>query len=120
MSEDKTSPRPWKLDYVDEPLIAPAKPEASSSNGWRPIETAPKDGTEIVVHVNDYNREVRVVVSWKTLFGETASCWSDWRGCLVPQHMMAGWMLIPPGPGDTGRATNTGENSAPTQPRIED
>ena len=104
MSEDKTSPRPWKLDYVDEPLIAPAKPGASSSNGWRPIETAPRDGTSIILYTDE--RNARPYLTSLVIAGWNSGC-SFWANGHAEtgwsEDHFTHWMPCPPGPGDTGK-----------------
>lgn len=62
---------------------------------WKPIETAPKDGTEIVALVSG----VPYIVSWTTHGKQHAEPW--WRdregyGLTEPTH----WMPLPDPPGE--------------------
>lgn len=34
----------------DQPGNSPVRPEVSSANTWRPIDSAPKDGSEILIY----------------------------------------------------------------------
>ncbi len=60
---------------------------------WLPIETAPKDGTKVLLHCDKF---VPIVCewhggSWRNIWGEFESTWpSKWK----PTH----WMPLPPSP----------------------
>lgn len=68
---------------------------------WRPIETSPKDGTEVLVYVPDFGR---VTTAW---YCEDTCLWPDGEAfteggepCNVgrPSH----WMPLPAPPGHEG------------------
>jgi hypothetical protein len=52
---------------------------------WKPIETAPKDGTRILVYAPDIDR---VLIA---TFRPSLRIWVGWRETLVPTH----WMRLP-------------------------
>lgn len=58
------------------------------TNGWRPIETAPKDGTEILVHEGNV---LCHIASW-------ASDVSKWEDREAIEIHAVGWMPLPEGP----------------------
>jgi hypothetical protein len=78
--------------------------DLQDANGWRPIETAPKDGTDILLYV----QEEITSGSWserKSFDGRDISCWVyaelDEHGCGCcsdkgepPTH----WMPLPDPP----------------------
>ena len=64
---------------------------------WQPIETAPKDGTLVLVaHPvtmrSDTDQIVRVAWMKDGLWASHPSCW------LVNEHMPTHWMPLPPAP----------------------
>lgn len=71
---------------------------------WRPIETAPKDGTPVLLYVKEYSSTVTIEGWWQGgLDGNWACVWLDVHGCGCcsgsdpnPTH----WMPLPPPPGD--------------------
>ena len=78
-----------KQSGVWSPLYLAAPPTAHAA-GWRPIETAPRDGTEVLANTSGLGR---VVVYWDD--GE--SQWGTGLGYLdrdAPTH----WMPLPPPP----------------------
>ncbi len=68
-------------------------------SGWQPIETAPRDGTEILIATGSYRGGV-VVVSWYgTAHGQDVhNCFADWDGdsYLDATH----WMPLPDPPSE--------------------
>jgi hypothetical protein len=79
--------------------------------GWMPIETAPKDGTEILLsngqtvaeghwlHQEAYIREHRDLDGRYIGQDESDGCdeWMDWSGGMLPEPTH--WMPLPPPPG---------------------
>ena len=64
--------------------------QAAQAEGWRPIETAPRDGTEVLANTSGLGR---VVVYWD----DEESQWGTGLGYLdrgAPTH----WMPLPPPP----------------------
>lgn len=70
-----------------------ARPE----EGWKPIETAPKDGREIILFFPTYNENQIAVYRYNEdgeLAWEGIGGWSDVEGEYAPTH----WMPLPPAP----------------------
>lgn len=59
---------------------------------WQPIETAPKDGTRVLLHTPDTHRYSPVLGSWSD-FEERWEEWGDYYPCY-PTH----WMPLPEPP----------------------
>lgn len=77
-------------DGVNEPLMGRAAPPTAQAKGWRSIETAPRDGTEVLANAAGLGH---VVAYWDD--GE--SQWGTGLGYLdsnAPTH----WMPLPPLP----------------------
>ena len=72
------------------------KPDLENASGWSPIETAPRDGTDIIVyrpkHDGDYIPKVGTDY-WMTgrFYGP---CWAKSRRDCEPTH----WMPLPEAP----------------------
>lgn len=62
---------------------------------WRPIETAPKDGTEILVNTNAYECGC-VIAKWFKYNGREA--FRDWD---ADAHTPTHWLPLPPPPKET-------------------
>jgi hypothetical protein len=86
-----------------------AKPEQQTSRedelvGWQPIETAPKDGTKIIVYRpkadTGYIPHVGMDYWMKTSYG--SYCWGKSRIDTKPTH----WMPFPPSPTKTQDESN--------------
>lgn len=68
----------------------------SDSNGWRPIETAPKDGREILAT----QQGIRYIVRWDADFG----CWLLDDGCSVlHDDATIYWQPLPSPPAEDAR-----------------
>lgn len=86
----------------------------TDETGWRPIETAPRDGTAVLVNSHMHSNDVHGYVPWKDI-GVLIAWWdgSGWEGCFMedgtadtegyssqffqtvrPTH----WMPLPPPP----------------------
>lgn len=64
---------------------------------WQPIETAPKDGTEVILYVPDFDKVTTGWYSQKTrLWPHCEEFTEDGEPCNVglPSH----WMPLPPPP----------------------
>lgn len=75
---------------VSGPLMGRAAPPTAQAEGWRPISTAPRDGTEVLADTSGLGR---VVVYWD----DEESQWGAGLGYLdrgAPTH----WMPLPPPP----------------------
>lgn len=86
------------LAHADAALSAPAE-------GWRPIETAPKDGTHVLLgrFVPGCERDGRIERDHYRTEGEVAAKagFEGW-GKFNPQHWPAThWMPLPPPPSNT-------------------
>ena len=58
---------------------------------WKPIDTAPKDGTKILM----FDGETMQIVDWDKLdYWGTSDCGSGWRDEWYPTH----WMPLPEAP----------------------
>ncbi len=88
--------------YTADQMRAYARAAIEQSRAWLPIESAPKDGTEIIL-----NRGLRVGASawveWPdSMFGD--NCWTigkdgeSWDGDNAPTR----WMPLPPAPDAAG------------------
>lgn len=80
--------------YATPPDTAPA---------WRPIETAPKDGTEIILRKGDRVGAAAWIKWPSTEYEEAGEGWTighdsdSWDGDQAPTH----WMPLPPPPGES-------------------
>ena len=96
--------RQWEASReLAEWLESQAKP-VQPSDPWLPIETAPKDGTEIIMsngkdvsagswfkgHDGTYDRDGAPNCD------EKDACWMDWSGGMLPEPTH--WMPLPPAP----------------------
>ena len=80
--------------------VALGSPPEGMVGGWMPIETAPKNGTEIL----GYTEEVgALVLYWDSMTGEMDH-WSDGRSVSFwkPTH----WMPLPAAPGPADGESN--------------
>lgn len=70
---------------------------------WRPIETAPKDGTIVLVFAisegDPYDRPSTIAEAWWGCGGETLTHWAGIG--LTAWHRPTHWIPIPPPPGET-------------------
>ena len=73
---------PFGLAFSQDDVVAFAKHCVDKATGWRPIESAPKDGTYVIVHIPNY-RGVRI--AWNH-----SGVWiDDERGIEInPTHFM--------------------------------
>ena len=54
---------------------------------WKPIDTAPKDGTEIILGVFSDSFVDATVMNSRWIDGEEKGCyWLDWHGMPRPTH----------------------------------
>lgn len=68
---------------------------ADAPPGWLPIETAPKDGTEILLAVYHENFVDPIIMNSCWIDREERGCyWLDWHGMPEPTH----WMPLPESP----------------------
>lgn len=65
---------------------------SEQTTGWRPIETAPRDGTMILVGRWDQGLATVYGDHW----AEDPGCWYDSSGLFEPTH----WMPLPEPPED--------------------
>lgn len=68
-------------------LLRVQAPAATAPHGWRPIDSAPKDGTSVLVH-----DEGATMIAW---FNEDDGVWFD-NGPMNPPPQF--WMPLPPDP----------------------
>jgi hypothetical protein len=74
----------------------------TDANGWRPISTAPKDGTRLLA---DYDFAVSdrscapMIVRWMADHHKGAGWYQD--TCFTPYHVTH-WQPLPPPPGEEG------------------
>ena len=61
------------------------------SQGWQPIETAQKDGTEILCYGEYYGKPVLFVAIWNSV-----EWYAGWGGSIQPTH----WQPLPAPPAD--------------------
>ncbi len=80
---------------------------------WQPIETAPKDGTPILLGGGMWGDDwrdptERVMVGWwerTKRIGEFWNCCAAESGhCNFPYEMPTHWMPLPPPPSEKGKA----------------
>ncbi len=106
---------------VSGPLVGRAAPPTAQAEGWMPIETAPKDGTHILLHAPACEHEGAPVQA-RTTYGhwrapsDTPSIkyqdgfapepewedfepfWASWDGGFTEEHPPTHWMPLPPPP----------------------
>jgi len=68
--------------------------ENIDSNGWQPIETAPKDGTEILLYASAWGLSDIGLCYWRDDRVMTGWTW----GCEQPFKFPTHWMPIPEAP----------------------
>lgn len=83
-----------------------ARLRAELENRWLPMETAPKDGTPIIV-AYDATGDVLVVY-----FCSEIGHWREWAGNPCYRHYPTHWMPIPPPPGGIAKAALSAEDDA--------
>lgn len=89
------SPDWWFARAIEQAVLAKRVPQ------WLPIETAPKDGVELLAHTQECGA---LVLYWDVMTGEVDH-WSDGMSlnCWKPTH----WMPLPPPPGIVGEKGTT-------------
>lgn len=70
--------------------------ERTSEGGWRPIESAPRDGTEVLLFWPRKHSEKPIIISGQNTTGN--QWWSRRVGSLTPTH----WQPLPPPPEKKG------------------
>jgi uncharacterized protein DUF551 len=86
------------LKYTDVIRRLMSRPHAGIPEGWQPIETAPKDGTPILVVRGEHNRNTRsriIVAYWNDKY------WSP-VGASTSAYTASHWMPLPQPPATTG------------------
>ena len=73
--------------------------DAVRGAGWQPMETAPKDGTHILLLLN----RRATIGAWLQPEDEDEGgwyCWQEWFGIarINPNALHRGWMPLPPPP----------------------
>lgn len=66
---------------------------------WRPIETAPKDGTDILVCVRD--TDICLVVDWDDEASRPGWNWATLDGPHYHENLFSHWMPLPAPPKET-------------------
>jgi hypothetical protein len=85
---------PQKVTITLEPMPA----STASAAGWRPIETAPRDGTEVLVARKYANGNVAyAVAAWFTDQWRDAGL-TGWGGMEGQDNQPSYWMPLPPPP----------------------
>ncbi len=86
--------------HGDAPIPNPPRYTLAAAEQWQPIETAPKDGTSILVV--DHGGTVREAGWWDRWYGDTsnpgwmiANCDEEYGIYVAATH----WMPLPPPPG---------------------
>ena len=98
-----------------------AAPPTAQAEGWRPISTAPKDGTHILLHAPACEHEGAPVQA-RTTYGHWCApsdtprikyqdgfapepewedfepFWASWDGGFTEEHPPTHWMPLPPPP----------------------
>ena len=106
---------------VSGPLMGIAAPPTAQAEGWRPVETAPKDGTHILLHAPACEHEGAPVHA-RTTYGHWSApsdtphikyqdgfapepewedfepFWASWDGGFTEEHPPTHWMPLPPPP----------------------
>lgn len=86
----------WETSYSAEAMRAYAAEAVRVAQGWRPIETAPKDGTQILAWAPDFYPGFYGVAEWaekQDWRPETVAGWF-WNYATRPTH----WMPLPTPP----------------------
>lgn len=65
---------------------------------WQPIETAPKDGTRVLLHKDGH----QVVAAWSNTWSDMLRSSTDdwWIGQSLPFRDPTHWMMLPEPPED--------------------
>ena len=101
---------PWPCETAKNFLFPASAQAAAKVQQWQPIETAPKDGTEIIL-----SREARVTSGlWFDMGGddEGAEGWSGWvsqDGGFSEEHPPTNWMPLPEPPTEAIREEKEGK-----------
>jgi hypothetical protein len=72
--------------------------------GWRPIETAPKDGTNYLIYVREFKQPVRMSsyeITERFVNGKSdyrTEGWTDCRSLMGNQYLPTHWMPLPEPP----------------------
>lgn len=83
----------WTPDVATMRAAAAEIERLRSLTEWRPIETAPRDGTDILIFEGN-----AIIAAWWTSANPRLSGWDAGEFmCDHPTH----WLPLPPPPGDT-------------------
>ena len=69
-------------------------------NQWQPIDTAPKDGTIILVYyIGPWDQKHVLEASWCSKDGDynNPCWWPEWHGTMIDDHITH-WMPLPDPP----------------------
>ncbi|KVT86313.1 hypothetical protein WT25_11205 [Burkholderia territorii] len=85
-------------------LLAPTQQPSGEVTGWQPIETAPKDGTPLVMFARYVHATASIVVvaSWLESYGMWVN--QSFSGSPIQQVVPSHWMPRPAFPDDAARA----------------
>lgn len=64
--------------------------------GWRPIETAPKDGTEIIVWWKD--QEIQIMAAYTDILDGEGFNWYSGHADYLPEAQLTHWIPLPEPP----------------------
>jgi hypothetical protein len=66
-----------------------------AAEGWQPIETAPKDGTLVLLDSPTW--DVPCSGSWQMDRRMNAECWTDYHGgVFIEEYEPTHWLCLPP------------------------
>lgn len=81
-----------ELDKEVSKLRAAHAHAIDTSPGWLPIESAPKDGTRVLIKA-----DCTVVAGWQNVFDDTFG-WVVINDVWVPEHIATHWQPLPAAP----------------------
>jgi hypothetical protein len=79
----------WQAAQAAQPAHAHA---IDTSPGWMTIDSAPKDGTRVLIKA-----DCTVVAGWQNVFDDTFG-WVVINDVWVPEHMATHWQPLPAAP----------------------
>jgi hypothetical protein len=88
-------------------LAATPAPPQAAGQGWMPIETAPKDGSSVLIYRPEASRQKVMEAYWAMPYEDAPAdqCWwstphgATGRGYTILPKAVTHWMPLPPAPG---------------------
>jgi hypothetical protein len=100
------------------PLLIPSNPgelteAVRMSEAWQPIETAPKDGTPVLIYQPDSSRKKVMEAWWALEYEDGPGYWQTpigpaGRGYTILPKAVTHWQALPPPPVEQATAARLG------------